>query len=221
MIISFFGLAAIHTQTADAATAPGKAPLISSLPLIVTTEPTAEFAFGPGSGESQPITGYECKLDDGAFAACTSPTTYTDLSAGDHIFIVRAINGVGSGPEATFTWTVETALPDVAAFETLTVSPTTSRVKPGGRTTISVSTVNVGDIASTSSSRVCVTGPARLVKVKRCLPIAGVEVDATGTVKFSVTVSKKAARGRKAFLKFELTSPGQEPIKARATVTVS
>ena len=53
-------------------------------------------------------TGFHCKLDSGAYAGCTSPKTYSGLSAGEHTFSVRAVDGAGNvdPSPATRTWRV-------------------------------------------------------------------------------------------------------------------
>jgi photosystem II stability/assembly factor-like uncharacterized protein len=53
------------------------------------------------------IVGFECLLDGGQFAPCTSPRTYTGVSRGSHSFRVRAIDNLGSrdASPAVFTWT--------------------------------------------------------------------------------------------------------------------
>jgi hypothetical protein len=66
-----------------------------------TASTTATFSF------TGTTTSFECKLDLGAFAPCTSPKAYTGLSVGSHTFQVRAMNGaVPDGTPATRTWTV-------------------------------------------------------------------------------------------------------------------
>jgi Ca2+-binding RTX toxin-like protein len=65
------------------ATAPGKA--------ISAT--TASFAFSANKTAT-----FECKLDAGAFAACSSSKSYTGLSEGSHSFEVRAIASAIADP---------------------------------------------------------------------------------------------------------------------------
>jgi Ca2+-binding RTX toxin-like protein len=88
---------------------------IATEPPALTNSTTAEFSFSasPATGA-----GFECKLDAGAFAACTSPTAYYGL-AGDgaatgtaHTFQVRAENSGGTDPSpASYGWTIDTVRP--------------------------------------------------------------------------------------------------------------
>ena len=54
---------------------------------------------------------YECKLDSGSYATCTSPKSYTANADGSHTFSVRAVDvaaNVDAYP-ATYTWTINTS----------------------------------------------------------------------------------------------------------------
>jgi len=66
------------------------------------------FGFSSSSGAT-----FECKLDAGAFAACTSPKSYSNLAGGTHSFTVRARNPAGYDPTpAGYSWVVDAVLPD-------------------------------------------------------------------------------------------------------------
>jgi hypothetical protein len=62
---------------------------------------TATFAGGTGS--------YQCSLDSGAFAACTSPATFGSLANGSHTVAVKDSKGC-LGPAVTKTVTIPTAV---------------------------------------------------------------------------------------------------------------
>jgi Ca2+-binding RTX toxin-like protein len=63
---------------------------------------------------------FECKLDDGGWAACSSPHGVGSPSGGSHVFAVRATDAAGNvGAPAQRTWTVD----DVAPVVTITSGP--------------------------------------------------------------------------------------------------
>ena len=77
--------------------------VIDSGPSGTVTDTSATFTFSA----SEPST-FLCRLDSDAFAACTSPTSYANLTATPHTFQVAAIDGsynVDFTP-AVRTWTV-------------------------------------------------------------------------------------------------------------------
>jgi myo-inositol-hexaphosphate 3-phosphohydrolase len=77
---------------------------IDSGPSGPTGSTTATFVFSA----NEPST-FECSLDAGAYASCTSPRTLTGLGAGEHTFSVRATDAAGNtdGTPATRSWTVD------------------------------------------------------------------------------------------------------------------
>ena len=103
------GSTAANTFTVNPQAPPS--PTITSSPPNASASANASFGFSDGaSGIS-----FQCALDASAFAACSSPATYTGLVDGAHTFQVEAVDTAGnaSGP-ASATWTVDTTAPTVA-----------------------------------------------------------------------------------------------------------
>src|SRR5258706_9330974 len=69
---------------------------------------SASFEFTSNS----PTATFQCRLDGTAFAACTSPKTYTNLADGAHTFNVRAVNATGTdATPAALSWTIDATPP--------------------------------------------------------------------------------------------------------------
>jgi fibronectin type 3 domain-containing protein len=85
------------------------------------TAPSFSFSSSEPSGAT-----FECALDGVAFAACSTPKTYTTLVDGSHTFAVKAIDLAGnhSTSPASLTWIVDTISPTVpGSFQLLGANP--------------------------------------------------------------------------------------------------
>ena len=67
---------------------------------------------------------FSCRLDGGEFEPCTSPVTYSGLSAGEHEFTVKATDSEGNtGVSRSYAWTTAgAAAPAAEALPDLTVA---------------------------------------------------------------------------------------------------
>ncbi len=73
---------------------------------------------------NEPGATFECRLDGGAWGACSSPETIGLLLDGSHTFEVRAIDGAGNvdASPASHTWTVDTVAPQ-SSFSVVPADP--------------------------------------------------------------------------------------------------
>src|SRR5207247_321004 len=91
---------------------------ITSSPTNPSNSSAPSFSFSSEAGAS-----FQCALDGAAFAACTSPKSYTGVADGLHTFQVKATDAAGNtGAAASYTWTVDTTAPDTS----ITSSPSAS-----------------------------------------------------------------------------------------------
>jgi predicted phage tail protein len=141
---------ASHTFRVKAATSAGTDATPATSTWSVVALPDTVIDSGPQAGASTAATAaaftfhstptgatFECRLDGAVFAACTSPTSYSGLTAGAHTAEVRAVNGNGvDATPAARTWTVippDTTITggppatDASTAATLTFSSTSSQ----------------------------------------------------------------------------------------------
>lgn len=141
-------LVLVLAQAGAAAVAVPAQPTIGEKPDVATASTSATFTFTSSDAAS-----FECSLDAAAFAACTSPVTYTGLGEGTHSFSVRGVDAEGApGESATHTWTIDTASPALVLLapadgartnDTTPEIAGTAGTAPGDETTVRVQ-VRVG-----------------------------------------------------------------------------
>jgi len=97
---------------------------ITSFPLTLTNNPVATLTFT----STEVGGGFQCSLDGGAFAPCSSPFVSSALGEGKHNFQVKAVDAAGNMDKTAAkskTWTVDTILP-VTTITGKPTNPTTS-----------------------------------------------------------------------------------------------
>jgi RNA polymerase sigma factor (sigma-70 family) len=120
---------------------------ITSAPSNGTTETGASFTFE----SNEPDTTFECTLDGGSFAPCTSPASYLRLPRGTHRFAIRATDAAGNrSEEISHTWTIVAPLPDlhVSAFSRFSITITNKGVAAAGPSTLTISLVGTFRVPS-------------------------------------------------------------------------
>jgi hypothetical protein len=111
---------ASFTWTVD--TTPPAPPTITAFPANPTNATSASFSFSSEAGAT-----FLCSLDGSPFSTCTSPKSFTGLTAGSHTFRVEAKDAVGNtGSPASFTWVVDVTAPTVSSLNRADQSPTST-----------------------------------------------------------------------------------------------
>ncbi len=114
---------------------------INGTPASFSNSTSAAFTFSSADGTAT----FECSLNGSAYAACTSPKTYTSLVAGSYTFGVRAKDIVGNidATPASYSWAIDTTAPLVISSVRVNPSPT-NRANVNYTVTFSEAVTGVG-----------------------------------------------------------------------------
>lgn len=160
---------------------------LGGAPGTPTASTAATFTLSGSDGEGSGVAGFECRLDDGPFASCTSPLRLSDLAEGSHTLQVRAVDAVGNADPspATVTWVVDVTPPAVSIGAPSPLQtrngPVSFTVSYAGAETISLSPGDVTLIATGSATgmvTVSGTGASRTVTIA--------DVSGEGTLRIGV-----------------------------------
>ena len=142
----------------------------------LTNANTQEFSFGSTETGSS----FECKLDDGDFAPCSSPKTYSALSDGQHTFSVRARDAAGNVDRSPVTRSFEV---DATPPQTTIDSGPPPFVAPTGTRQISFSS------SEANSTFECKLGAAAFTA---CTSPQTIAVSSVGAYDFEVRAIDRA-----------------------------
>lgn len=101
------------------------APTIGAKPPVLSGSTGATFTFT----DAEAGVSFLCRLDAAAFAACTSPRSYSGLAQGSHTFRVKARDAAGNeSSETSWTWTVDTVPPPVPVITSAPPNPSSTAI---------------------------------------------------------------------------------------------
>jgi hypothetical protein len=158
-------------------------PTITSKPANPTSSTSASFTFTGPNGAA-----FKCRLDGSAFAACTSPKSYSALSQGSHTFQVKSALGADKSTPTAYTWVVDPVAPSAPSItaKPASLSNTTS---PSFSFTDSESGVSFRCSIDSSAYTVC-SSPRTYSGLAQGTHTFGVQaVDAAGNVSPATTYS--------------------------------
>ena len=185
-----------HTVTVTASNAAGTSSAVASFN-VDTTPPDTLFTDGFGDGDTISTATatyrfaaddsgatFQCKIDSGTYASCTSPFTTPSLANGTHTVYVRGVDAFGNADASPAQRTVIVSVPSGAVIPTVTITTPTANQ--------AFNTANVPVVFTTTGSPTAVTCKVDAGAPANCTsqsPIANV---ADGSHTLTVTVSNSA-----------------------------
>jgi uncharacterized protein YkwD len=180
---------------------------LTSGPASSTTSTTASF----GWTSTGTVSSTTCSLDGQAFAACSSPKSYSGLEVGAHSFRVSVSNSSGSGG-ATYSWKVTAPAPPPPA-----PAPTVSLTSGPGSSTMSTAASFGWTTTGTVSSTTCSLDGQTAVACSSPKSYSGLTA---GAHSFRVTVSNTAGSAAATYA-WTVTSSTPPPPSTGLSVTLT
>jgi hypothetical protein len=188
-------------------------PVLTSTPADPANETSASFSFS----DTELGVSFLCQLDQSAFSTCLSPTTYSGLTQGSHMFSVKAQGASGNQSAATsYSWTINIPSPTVSS-----VSPTSGSV-PGG-TAVTITGTNFAAGATVTFGGAAATN---VVVVSGTQITAKTPAGSAGSVTVTVTVNGQSGSLASGFTyvtppTVSGVSPSAGPIVGGTAVTIT
>ncbi|MBJ7459202.1 MAG: hypothetical protein JHD02_08450, partial [Thermoleophilaceae bacterium] len=169
-----------HTASVRATDAAGNVAVATTTFTVDTTAPTTTIDVTPDTLDNNPTptfefssndpgATFECRIDSGLFAACTSPFTTPSLLDGSHTFEVRATDTHGNveSPAQSYTWTLDTVAPAAPVITTPAASVTTTdntpaisgTAEPNSSVEVFVDGNSIGTVTANGSGNWTITSP--------------------------------------------------------------
>lgn len=170
---------------------------ITSAPGAYTNVLNAQFSF-VGSDTSG-IAGYECRVDNGAYAACTSPNTVNNVLEGGHVFYVRTTDKAGNvSAPASAGWNLDLSPPIIRII----ASPV--NLKDGDHAVIQYEVIDPGSgVASVRCGLATPTAAINDCAVKATVDAGAVSL---GNYTFTITAVDKVGNSLKETVAFTVSA---------------
>ena len=162
---------------------------LTSAPATSATSTSATFAWTTSGTVSRTT----CKLDGGWATSCSSPRSYSSLTAGTHTFRVTVSNSYGSS-SATYTWTVtssSSSSPPPPPPSDGSTAPTVKITSGPGSWTASTTAQFAWTTTGSVTSTTCSLDGGTAVSCTSPRAYSGL---ARGSHRFTVTVASSAGR---------------------------
>ncbi len=139
---------------------------IDSGPSGTTSDNTPTYTFS----SSEPGSSFQCRVDGGAWASCSSPHTTAALADGPHTFEVRAIDAAGNPDPspASRSFTIDTTPPVETEIPGSLVSPNScQQLGPGGTRRLKRRVPGVGTVRVALATQGQIMGSSPMVATTR------------------------------------------------------